>query len=115
MPVCLRAGQQWRSAAWCPTFRNSPVLAAQAESHRTDVPSVLVTGSGSAEAACRPSQCLPWQEEIAGTVLSGLDVNQQMSVHADLGYFDLIMLRLSLRQCCQCGTVIKSEKNDSHL
>lgn len=46
----------------------------QAENHRSNVPSVLAAGSGSAEAACRPSQYFSRQEEVTGTVLSGLDV-----------------------------------------
>lgn len=97
--VCLRAGQLWRGAAWCPTLRNTPVLAAPSQEPQDQCPKC--TRSGSAEAACRPSQCLPWQEEITGTVLSGLDVNQQISVRADLGFFKFIMPRLRLGLCCQ--------------
>lgn len=99
--VCLRAGQLGGEQCGAPLSETPLCWQPQAKSHRPDVPSVLTARAGSAEAACRPSQCLPWQEEITGIVLSGLHVNQQTSVHADLGFFELIMLRLTLHQYCQ--------------
>lgn len=72
MSVCSKAGQPADQCNVEPHFKKY---------HPAGTPNLRAT----ALAVCEPSQRHLWQEEITDTALSGLEVDQQMSMHSNLG------------------------------